>query len=237
MDAPVALVTGSVRGLGLACARRLASQGARVHVVWRSSAELAEPLRSEFALHQADLVDPEQCARLVREVLARDGRLDTLVHAVGEYATGALEGQDARLARALFESNVESALSVFAAARAPLRAARGAAVFFGCSGNEHTRAWRDTALYAAAKTALLVVMRSLAVEEAPHGVRVNMASPGHIPHAHAAPDTNDRAMWARIPMGVPGEPRDVAEAVAWLCSPAARYVTGTNLAVGGGWRL
>lgn len=237
MDAPVALVTGSVRGLGLACARRLAADGARVHVVWRSSAELAEPLRAEFAVHRADVQDPEQCRALVRAVLARDGRLDTLVHAVGEYATGALETQDARLARALFSSNVESALSIFDAARAPLRRSRGAAVFFGCAGADHTRAWRDTALYAAAKTALLVVVRSLAVEEAPHGVRVNMLSPGHIPHAHAAPDTNDPALWTRIPMGVPGEPRDAAEAVAWLCSPAARYVTGTNLALGGGWRL
>lgn len=237
MNATVALVSGSVRGLGLACARRLAADGARVHVVWRSSAELAGPLQAEFAVHRADLTDAEQCRRLVQDVIARDGRLDTLVHAVGEYATGPIETQGAELARDLWASNVGSALALFGAARAPLRAARGAAVFFGCAGCDHTRAWRDIALYAAAKTALLVVVRSLAVEEAPHGVRVNMLSPGHIPHAHAAPDTNDPQLWARIPMGVPGEPRDAAEAVAWLCSPAARYVTGTNLALGGGWRL
>lgn len=223
--------------MGLACARRLASDGARVHVVWRSSAALAGPLRDEFELHQADVVDPAQCARLVEQVLAREGRLDVLVHAVGEYATGTLESQDVALARRMLSSNVESALAMHAAARAALRAGAGSAIYFGCSGNEHTRAWRDAALYAAAKTALLVVVRSLAVEEAPHGVRVNMVSPGHIPHAHASDDTNDPALWARIPMGVPGEPRDVAEAVAWLASPAARYVTGTNLAVGGGWRL
>jgi len=237
MSAGVALVTGGVRGLGLASARRLAADGARVHVVWRSSADLAQPLRREFALHQADVCDPAQCERVVADVLAAEGRLDVLVHAVGEYAVGALESQDAALARRMLSSNVESALATFAAARAALRAARGAAVFFGCSGNDHTRAWRDVALYAAAKTALLVLVRSLAVEEAPHGVRVNMLSPGHVPHAHAADDTNDPELWARIPMGVPGEPRDAAEAVAWLVSPASRYVTGTNLALGGGWRL
>ncbi|HVS19097.1 MAG TPA: SDR family oxidoreductase, partial [Planctomycetota bacterium] len=158
-------------------------------------------------------------------------------HAVGEYATGPLESQDTALARRMFASNVESSIAIHGAARAALRAAKGAAVFFGCSGNDHTRAWRDVALYAAAKTALLVVVRSLAVEEAPHGVRVNMVSPGHIPHEHASDETNDPELWARIPLGVPGEPRDVADAVAWLVSPAARYVTGTNLAVGGGWRL
>lgn len=237
MDAPVALVTGSVRGLGLACARKLAADGARVHAVWRSSADLAEPLCAEFALHQADLADERQCARVVRDVLAREGRLDVLVHAVGEYATGRIEDQSAHLALDLYASNVGTALSIFGAARSALRASRGSAVFFGCSGADHTRAWRDTALYAAAKTALLVLVRSLAVEEAPHGVRVNLVSPGHIPHAHAASDTNDPALWARIPMGFPGEPRDAAEAVAWLCSPAARYVTGTNVALGGGWRL
>jgi 3-oxoacyl-[acyl-carrier protein] reductase len=159
------------------------------------------------------------------------------VHAVGEYVTGPLEACSREDLRRMLASNVESAFVLMAAARSALRTAGGNVVLFGCSGNGHPRAWRETAAYAAAKTALLTLVRSWAVEEAPHGVRVNMVSPGHIPHAHAASDTNDPARWERIPMGVPGAPDDVAEAVAWLASPAARYVTGTNLEVAGGWML
>jgi 3-oxoacyl-[acyl-carrier protein] reductase len=235
----VALVLGSARGLGLAVARRLASDGAAVHVVYRSSAQAAPALEREFPdrVHQADALDPSGVQRLMGELLEQDGRLDTLVHAVGEYATGPLEGFQLAQLQRMFASNVESAFVVLGASRAALRASSGSAVFFGCAGNGHARAWRESAAYAAAKTALLTLVRSWAVEEASHGVRINMISPGHIPHEHAAPDTNDPKLWKRIPMGAPGTPEDVAAAAAWLASPAAGYVTGVNLEVAGGWML
>jgi 3-oxoacyl-[acyl-carrier protein] reductase len=137
----------------------------------------------------------------------------------------------------MLESNFLSAVGLFDAARPWLRAARGCAVFFGCAGLEGLRARADTALYTAAKTALLVYARSLAREEAPHGVRVNVVSPGIVPHAHAAPDTHDPALHARIPLGRVGRPEDVAAAVRWLASKDAAHVTGQNLDVAGGWLL
>jgi len=235
----VALVTGGVRGLGLAAARMLVSRGEAVHIVYRSSERAARDLEGEFPgrVHRADALAEGDVLRLVEEVHRRDGRLDTLVHAVGEYATGPLEGYPLADLRRMLASNVESAFLLMNAARSALRASSGSAVFFGCAGNGQPRAWRDTAAYAAAKTALLTLVRSWAVEEARHGVRVNMVSPGHIPHEHAAADTNDPQLWQRIPLGVPGAPGDVAEAVAWLSSPAAHYVTGMNLEVAGGWML
>lgn len=238
-EGPVSLVIGGVRGLGLAAARRLSARGDRVHVTWRSSGELARGLEAELEgrVHRADALEEGELERLMAAVLERDGRLDHLVHAVGEYRTGTLEELEPAELRSLLASNVESAFLAFRAARAPLRSSRGCAVLFGCSGLAGLRAWRRTAAYAAAKSALLVLARSLAVEEAPHGVRLNVVSPGHVPHAHAAPDTRDPELWKRIPMGRPGEPAEVAEAVAFLCSPAAAYVTGADLEVAGGWML
>jgi 3-oxoacyl-[acyl-carrier protein] reductase len=137
----------------------------------------------------------------------------------------------------MLASNVEAAFLAIGQFRASLRASRGTAVFFGCAGLDGMGARRDTAAYTAAKSALLVLVRSLALEEARHGVRVNMVSPGHVPHEHASDDTRDPKLWERIPLGRPGSPEDVARAVEWLTSSASSYVTGVNLDVAGGWML
>ncbi len=239
-DGPrVSLVTGSARGLGLAVAERLAARGDRVHVVWRSEDESARALRAAFGAraHRADLLEPAQVERVLDAVASAEGRLDCLVHAVGEYVSAPLEETSAADLRRMLASNAESAFLVFGAARALLRRAAGSAVFFGTSGLAGLRARRRTAAYAAAKSALLVLVRAWALEEAPHGVRVNMVSPGHVPHAHAHPDTLDAARRGLFPLGRAGRPQDVAEAVLWLTSPQAAYTSGTDLLVGGGWML
>ena len=235
----VSLVTGSARGLGLAVARHLRSRGHRVHVVWRSAGERARALEEEFGAraHCADLVEQGASEELVGAILSRDDHLDHVVHAVGEYVSGPLSETSAADLERMFASNATSALRLFNAARSALRARRGSAVFFGTSGLAGLRARRETAAYAAAKSALLVLARSLALEEAPHGVRVNVVSPGHVPHPEAHPDTLDEERLARIPLGRPGEPLDVARAVAFLCSDEAAYTTGTDLFVTGGWLL
>ncbi len=237
--APVALVTGSARGLGLGVARALAQRGDRVHVVWRSSASSAERLEREFPgrVHRADLEDSTEVGRLVQEVLRQDGRIDHVVHAVGEYVSGPLSEASSHDLRRMLASNTETAFVLFEHVRAALRESRGRAVFFGCSGLAGFRARKTTAVYAAAKSALFVLVRSWALEEAPHGVTVNLLSPGHVPHEDAHPDTLDPERLAAIPAGRPGRPEDIAGAVAWLCSPEAAYTTGIDLAVTGGWML
>lgn len=235
----VVLVTGSARGLGLATARAFQRRGDRVHVVWRTASPDTHALEREFPrrAHRSDLVYAESAVALVEAVIESDGRLDTLVHAVGDYVSGPLEKAAAHDSAHMFASNVESALRVMDAARPSLRASRGSALFFGCAGLEGLRGRRDIALYAAAKSALLVLVRSWALEEAPHGVRVNMLSPGIVPHEHAASDTLDARLHARIPMGRPGTPEEIADSALFLCSDEARYTTGVDLAVAGGWLL
>jgi 3-oxoacyl-[acyl-carrier protein] reductase len=236
MEAAVTLVTGSARGLGRAVARALGARGDRVHVVWRGA---AGDLEREFPgrVHHADLGEPGAAEALVAAVLARDGRLDHVVHAVGEYTSGPLETLDPDDLGRMFESNVATTFRIARAARAALRASSGDLVAFGCAGLAGLRARRETAAYAAAKSALVVLVRSLALEEAPHGVRANLVSPGIVPHEHADPDTLDPARIARIPLGRAGRPEEVAAAVAWLSSSDAGHVTGQNLEVAGGWML
>ncbi len=237
--ASVSLITGSVRGLGLAVARRLVMRGDKVHIVWRESAKLAAEHEGEFPgrVHRADLVEERDATRLVDAVLARDGRLDHVVHCVGAYSSGSLEQTGFEQWKAMFESNLETALRLTDAVRGPLRESRGSLLFFGCAGLEGLRARKQAAAYAAAKSALLVFARSLALEEAGYGVRVNMLSPGIVPHADAHPETLDSERIGGIPMGRVGSPEEIAEAVAWLCSGAAAYTTGADLPVAGGWLI
>ena len=238
-DAAVSLVTGSARGLGLAVARHLRERGDDVHVVWRTDDDRARLLREEFGdrAHRADLTDAADVERLMGDVAERSGGLDHLVHAVGEYVSAPLEETSSADLERMLASNTVSAFRLFAAARPHLRARRGDAVFFGQSGLAGFRARRITAAYSAAKSALFVLVRSWAQEEAPHGVRVNLVSPGHVPHDAAHPDTLDDARLAAIPLGRPGEPEDIARAVLFLTSSEAAYTTGTNLEVTGGWML
>ena len=238
-EGAVTLVTGSARGLGLAVARRLRERGDRVHVVWRTDGDRSAELRSDFRgrAHRADLTVAADARTLAGAVVAMDGRLDHVVHAVGEYVSGPLAETTAADMARMLASNVLSSFQLFEATRRALRYARGDAVFFGCSGLAGFRARRLTAAYAAAKSALLVLVRSWAKEEAPHGVRVNMISPGIVPHADAHPDTLEAARLEAIPLGRPGEPEDVAGGVAFLTSDAAAYTTGTELLVTGGWML
>lgn len=240
-EAPVVLVTGSARGLGLACARRLRDDGARVHAVWRSGDAAPTALVEAFGgerVHRADLERDGEAAALVESVRAVDGSIDQVVHAVGPYAEGELaDGAAATVAR-MWSGNVATSVALFDAVRDDLRtSARGAAVFFCVAGLAGLRARRDCAAYAAAKSALLVLVRSWAVEEGRHGVRVNALSPGVIPHDDAHPATLDPALLPRIPLGRTGTTDEIAAAAAWLLSDAASHTTGADLPVAGGWLL
>lgn len=237
---PVVLVTGSARGLGLATARRFAASGARVHAVWRSESPQADALRREFGprVHRADLTSEADAQALLSAVLAQDGRLDSAVHAVGEFVTGPLGELAPAEFRRMFASNTESAFLFARAALPALRETAGQLVFFGAAGLDGMRARREAAAYMAAKSALLVLAKSLALEEAPRGVRINVVSPGIVAHPHADADTFLKLARGKVPLsGRPGTPDDVAAAVVWLCSTQAAHITGVDLEVAGGFGL
>ncbi len=235
----VSLVTGAARGLGLATARRLKQRGDRAIVAWRSDNQSSRAVREEFGEFalRCDCEDERSVRELFASIQRLAGRLDHVVHAVGEYESGPLAELESKTLRRLFSSNVESAFLVARGARELLRSSKGSLVFFGCTGLDGLRAKREAAAYSAAKSALIVFAKSLALEEAKFGVRVNVVSPGMIPHEHAASDTLDPKLAARIPLGRTGTPDEIADAILWLTSKAANYVTGANVEVGGGFML
>jgi NAD(P)-dependent dehydrogenase (short-subunit alcohol dehydrogenase family) len=239
--APVALVTGGVRGIGLACGRELARRGYEVWIGWRSSEQRAARLSSEFGgrLLRADLARPGEAQQLVDELARRREGVDAWIHCAGDYHAGSLDAMGADVLAQLWSSNVVTFHNAWRALRPLLRASsRGARVLaFGAPGLSGLRARRDAAGYAAVKSALAVLVRSLAVEEAAHGLTFHLLSPGLVPHDAAHAQTLDPRMVERVPQRRTASPEEIARCAAWLLSDDACHATGSELVVSGGWLL
>ena len=239
---PVALITGSTRGIGRAVAWRLAQDGLRI-VLNHASDEIAaraalEALRREHPssdpiLLRADVQHADAAQDLVKRAIKRCGRLDILVNGVGPMIERSASETTTQDWRAMMAGNADSAFFVTSAALPALRESDGSVVMIGSLNAELARGADLHAAYNAAKAALVVLMRSLARSEGQHGVRVNMVSPGII-HTESTPENVIRDMPRRIPLGRLGKPEEVAEAVAFLISERAGYISGSVLTVAGG---
>jgi 3-oxoacyl-[acyl-carrier protein] reductase len=239
-----ALVTGSTRGIGRAIALRLAADGCAVvvnHASDLGAGAVLHDLRATGArAHavRADVSDPEECVRLVHEAQAFAGPIDILINNVGPFVERPLaETSDAEW-RFMIDGNLSSA---FACARAVLptmrERRRGCVVNVGALNAEISPGMTHEApAYFVAKSALMMLTRTMARAEGPHGVRVNAVSPGFIEtEAYADWDAAAQARWrSQVPLGRFGRPEEVAEAVAFLVSERAAYISGAILHVHGG---
>lgn len=236
VDGKVALVTGAGRGIGRACALTLAEAGARVIAVARTCGDL-ESLRAEaegeIEPWEADVCDPVTPQR-VREL----GRLDILVNNAGtNRLQHVLEVDDDTLDR-LLALNVRAAFKMAqSAAAAMVKAGAGGAIVNMSSQMGHVGGPRRT-VYAMTKHAVEGLTKAMAIELAEHRIRVNAVAPTIVETPMTAPFFEDEAYraaaMAMIPLKMVAKPQDVADAVLYLCSPAARMVTGLSLKVDGG---
>lgn len=236
MKRGVALVTGGTRGIGKAIALRLAADGYVTIVSYLANERAAGRMHARgIAAIRADVSQSDEAEALVREVLRLYRRIDVLVNNVGPLVyKGWLETGPEEW-RAQFEGNLHSA---FYCARIAAPAMRkrgvGAIVNIGSPAAQVVRGVPGATAYAIAKTGVLMFTKTLARTEGKHGIRVNAVSPGYIRTADYPPPEDAPDMIRQVPLGRLGRPAEVAEAVAWLVSPAAAYVNGAVIDVGGG---
>ena len=237
----VAVVTGAGRGIGRAIALRLAKAGARIACVSRT-ADNAEKVAGEVRgaggtawSYAVDVADAKAVAAAAQKILADAGRVDILVNNAGVTRDGLLMRMSEDDWDAVLNTNLRGAFSFTKAlSRTFLKQQSGRIIniasVIGLIGNA------GQANYAASKAALIGFTKSVARELASRGITCNAVAPGFIEtDMTAAINEPARAdLLKRIPLNCLGQPEDIAEAVLFLASPAARYITGQVLTVDGG---
>jgi len=243
LEGKVALVTGSARGIGAAIAERLAADGAAVVVNYSKSANEAEGVAERIrraggkaAVLKADVGVQSQAKALVEGAVIELGRLDILVNNAAALSFAPVEQVDGEQIRKQFSVNVEGPIATVQAASRFLPAEGGRVInitslvqLYPLPGNT---------VYAATKGAIDAMTRTWAVEFGSRGVTVNAVGPG-LTETDAVkehlPDEMKKLLIARTPLGRIGMPADIAELVAFLASPEARWITGQVLFATGGF--
>jgi NAD(P)-dependent dehydrogenase (short-subunit alcohol dehydrogenase family) len=235
-----ALVTGASRGIGAAIALVLAEQGADVAITYERSAERAAEVvraieakgRRAFAI-QADSAEAAAVKRSVDEAARSLGGLDILVNNAGIARGGPLAEQSLADIDALLAVNIRSVILASQAAIAHLPES-GRIVSIGSCLAERVP-FGGVTVYSMTKSALLAFTRGLARELGPRAITVNLVHPGSTDtDMNPANGETADAQRANSALGHFGKPEDVAAAVAFLASPAARQITGTSIVVDGG---
>jgi tropinone reductase I len=241
-----ALVTGSTKGIGAAIVAELLALDAEVMIVARKEAEVAQCLTdwresgAQVNGLAADLSRREDRTRLVAEVARQWGQLDILVNNVGTNIRKKACDYPESEYDWLMETNLKSAFALCQLCH-PLLQQAGDASIVNISSVAGLTHLRTGAIYGMTKAALNQLTRNLAVEWAPDRIRVNTVAPWyiHTPLAETvlSNESYRQSVLDRTPLGRIGRPEEVAAAVAFLCMPAAAYITGQCIPVDGGFSI
>lgn len=241
----VALIPGGAKGIGREVGLRLGERGWAVALCYRNSRNDAEATAraieerggKALAMH-ADVSRPEVCEVLVDHVQEWQGRIDALIHCAGPYHRLNLLDETPAGWREMFAGNLDS-LFYLARLVAPVminQQSGGRIVAFSMANADRLMAQTQLTAHYLAKVGVLGLVRSLAKALAKHRITVNAVSPGFIDSGSV--DSGElEALIKTIPAGSIGTVSDAANAVLYLLSDEAAYVTGTSLHVSGGWGI
>lgn len=239
----VVLISGGTSGIGLACAADLLGKG------WKAAINGRDADRGDRALRQlsekgdvcyipGDVSHEADCQTIVDKTIARFGRIDGLITSAGVYREGLIDDETYTSVLDMFSINVFGTIFLCKSALPEIRRQKGAIVTIGSDAGLQGNI--SCSIYGATKGAIVSFTKSLALEEAPHEVRVNCICPGDVAtpmlkrQIELDPDLSEKSIQAQYPLYRIATAEEIAHVAAFLLSPEASYVTAAAWPVDGG---
>ncbi len=237
------LITGSSKGLGQKTALRLASEDTTIiinyhtdHIAAKETADQINSSGGHAIAIQADVRQEPDVNNMFRQIKKKTGSVDILINNVGDFVFKAFDETSFKEWQDMLSSNLNSCFLCCKAALPDMRLNKWGRIINIGLANAGVKAYQNVVPYSIAKTGVHILTKSLAKQEAPNGITVNIIAPGLMDNGRLS-EEQLKMQASTVPMGRSGTAEDVLGAVQYLISEQAQYVTGTELVVSGGWGL
>jgi 3-oxoacyl-[acyl-carrier protein] reductase len=238
------IITGATRGIGVGIAYELALLGANLTLGYLENDGAAQALKQQLSekfhtpvLFKGDMTNPDGASGIVKAAFDSHNHVDALVSNLGPFLWKLIAEMSVDEWDHMIRANLSAHFYLVRELLPQMRERKeGNFVFIGGVGSGGITGHPRSSAYNSAKVGLAEFVRTLAIEEGPHGIRANMIAPGVIDNGEYTDGYKERIV-EEIPLGYVGEPADIGKAVAWLLSPDSRYVTGAIIDISGGYHL